>query len=93
MACAGPKHSLCYSLLGMRMASIRVMDMIPAVMAINLPCGMGGATCSSMLLSGNSSEFMLTRQGNTISGKLSITVSAKPEGGSEFYYYCENVEF
>ena len=69
---------LSHSLFGIRIARVRVENITPAVIAMKRDCGMGGATANCPSLSGHSSEFMLTRHGNTIRGKLNITVTANP---------------
>ena len=51
---------------------------IPAVIEMNLFCGMGSWTWSSLGAWEKKRELMLTRHGKIISGKLTTTEAAKP---------------
>ena len=69
--------------LGTRMATASVETMMKVVMATNLFCGMGSTTWSSLDLLEKKSEFMLTRQGKIIRGKLTITDTENPKEEKE----------
>ena len=60
------------------MAPTSVNTMMDVVMATNLLWGMGSSTWSSLDLLEKNREFMLTRQGKIIRGKLTITDTEKP---------------
>ena len=60
------------------MATASVDTMMNVVMATNLFWGMGSSTWSSLDLLEKNREFMLTRQGKIIRGKLTITDTEKP---------------
>lgn len=66
------------TLLGMRIAMTTVAPTIPAVMQMNLFCGMGSWTWSSLGAWEQKSELMLARQGKIIRGKLTTTEREKP---------------
>lgn len=63
---------------GTKMATVRVNKIITAVMATNLFLGIGSCTWSSRDLLEKKREFMLTRQGKIIRGKLTTTDREKP---------------
>ena len=52
---------------------------MPAVMRMNRFCGIGSWTWSSLGAWEKKREFMLTRQGKIIRGKLTTTEAAKPK--------------